>query len=158
MKTALVATSFALVLASISTPAVAQSRFCIGGDLDHLTATDRAACTATLQAARSAAATMHAPDGWHFVVVCGEEGWKDYASFSSRGEAALVNASADTNLDEHTTYFREARMHNGGARGLQGVVAHEIASIVLKTDDEGAIQTQVATWERKGFTQVASLR
>ena len=142
----------------ISASAVAQTRFCMGGDLDHLSQTDRAACSATVQAVRNAAATMHAPDGWHFVVVCGEDGWQSYSAFSIHGEEALQNASADTDRDQQTTFFREERLHTPQAHGLQRVVAHEVASILLKTDDESTIQTQMATWERQSTVQEASLR
>ena len=102
--------------------------------------------------------SLHAPDGWHFVVVCGEEGWKSYAAFSPRGEAVLEEASADTDLAGRTTYFREDRLHTPQPHGLQRVLAHEIASIVLKTDDENAIQAQMATWERNGQVQEAMLQ
>ena len=158
MKTSFVSLSLALVATFVSLPAVAQTRFCMGGDLDHISAAERAECSATTEAVRSAAASMHAPQGWHFVVVCGEEGWKSYAAFSSHSEATLESASADTNLDEQTTFFREDRLHTPQAHGLQRVVAHEIASIVLKTDDENAIQTQMASWERAGQVQEASLQ
>ncbi len=153
-------TSLSLTLAAtlLSVPAVAQTRFCVGGDLDHLSSTDRASCSATLQAVRLAAASMHAPADWHFVVVCGEEGWKQYAAFSARGEANLEDASADTDLQGRETFFRSERMHGPNAQTLQHVVAHEFASILLKTDDENAIQTQMASWERESQVQEASLR
>ena len=158
MKINFASLSLALAATLLSVPSVAQTRFCIGGNLDHLSASERADCSATMQAVRYAAASLHAPDDWHFVVVCGEEGWKNYAAFSSRSEAALEDASADTDREEHTTYFREDRLHTPQAHGLRRVVAHEIASIVLKTDDENAIQTQLATWERDGQVQEAYLQ
>ncbi len=158
MKRTAAALTFALAATLTSTSAVAQTRVCIGGDLDHLSSTERASCSATMQAVRSAAAVMHAPNDWHFVVVCGEDGWKDYAAFSTHGEAVLQAAAADTNLDQQTTYFREDRLHTPQAHGLQHVVAHEIAAILLKTDDENAIQTQMATWERNGQVQEALLK
>ena len=158
MKTSFASLSLALAATLFSIPAVAQTRFCIGGNLDHLSANDRADCSATMQAVRATAASMHAPDDWHFVVVCGEEGWKSYAAFSTRSEAAIENASADTDLAQRTTYFREDRLHTPQAHGLRRVVAHEIASIILKTDDENAIQTQLAAWERDGQVQEALLQ
>ncbi len=142
----------------LAVPALAQTRVCVGGDLEHLSSANRAACNATAQAVRSTADRLHAPDGWHFVVVCGEEGWKQYAPFSPRGEEAIADAAADTDAEQHTTYLREDRLHTAQPRGLQRVVAHEIASILLKTDDEVAIQTQMATWERQSFPQQASLK
>ncbi len=153
--------STALLLASaaaLSASSVAQTRFCIGGDLDRLSAADRTACSATMQAVRNVASTMHAPEGWHFVVVCGEAGWKSYTAFSTRGEAALESASADTNRVEQTTYFREDRLHSTEAHGLRRVVAHEVASILLKTDDENAIQAQMVSLEAAGQVQQALLR
>ena len=156
MRSCFSAPILAVAASLLSIASVAQTRFCIGGDLDHISAADRATCSATMQAVRTAAASLHAPDGWHFVVVCGEEGWKNYASFSSRGEAVLERI-ADTDHGQQTTYFREGNLHTTQVHGLERVVAHEIASIMLKTDDEVAIQAQVATWERKGQVQEALL-
>lgn len=156
--------SLALSVAAIltSTTAVAQTRYCIGGDLDHLSSTERSACNATMQAVRAAATSMHAPEGWHFVVVCGEGGWKSYTAFSSRGEAALETAAADTDLTQGTTYLREDRLHTAQAhgleRGLERVVEHEVASIQLKSTDEVAIQAQMAILERGNHVQEALLR
>lgn len=158
MKLLLAPAALALAATLVPVSAVAQTRFCMGGDLDHLTQTDRAACSATVQAVRTAASSMHAPDGWHFVVVCGEEGWKSYAAFSTHSEDVLENASADTNREEQTTYFREDRLHTPQAHSLQRVVAHEMASILLKTDNESAIQTQMAAWERQSNVQEAYLQ
>ena len=158
MKNSFASLSLALAATLLSVPAIAQTRFCIGGDLDHLSASDRADCSATMQAVRFAAASMHAPNDWHFVVVCGEEGWKNYAAFSTHSEAVLEDAAADTDREQHTTYFREDRLHTPQAHGLRRVVAHEVASILLKTDDENAIEAQLAAWERDSHIQEASLQ
>lgn len=158
MKFALTALPATVAMTMLCAPAVAQTRFCVGGDLDHLTTAQRQACNATLNAVRSTAATLHAPDGWHFVVVCGEDGWKQYAAFSERGEDAVQDAAADTDLEEHTTFLRESSLHGPQPHSLQRVVAHELAAILLKTDDEAAIQTQMASWERQSQTQEASLK
>ena len=141
----------------ITASAVAQTRFCIGGDLDHITAADRAACSTTMQAVRAEASRLHAPDDWHFVVVCGEQGWTQYTAFSSRGAEALNGAAADTDLEEHTTYLRESSLNAPQPHSLQHAVAHEIAAITLKTHDELAIQNQIAVWERGNLTQTALL-
>ena len=147
----------ALAATLLSTSAVAQTRYCIGGDLQHLSANERAACSATMNAVRNQAASLHAPSDWHFIVVCGEEGWKQYAAFSVHDEASLENASADTDRDQRTTFFREDRLHTPEPHSLQRVVTHELASILLKTDDEVTIQTQMATWEHESMTQQASI-
>ena len=156
MRSCFSAPLLAVAVSLFSVASVAQTRFCIGGDLDHISSTERATCSATMQAVRAAAANLHAPGDWHFVVVCGEEGWKNYASFSSRGEAVL-DRMADTDHAQQTTYLREGSLHTAEAGGLERAVAHEVASILLKSDDEVAIQTQMAVWERKGEVQEALL-
>ncbi len=125
-------------------PAIAQTRYCIGGDLDNMTAAQKNTCSAKLGAVRQLAAAYGAPQDWHFVVVCGEEGWKQYAGYSMREDGVLQNAAADTNLEQHETFLREDRLD--GVGGLQRVVAHEMASIVLHTNDELAIQKQMNVW------------
>ncbi len=158
MRTRFTAVLLTSAAALLTSSAVAQTRVCIGGDLDRLSAGDRSACATTVQAVRSAAESMHAPDGWHFVVVCGEQGWKSYAAFSSRSEAALENVAADTNLAEHTTYFRQDHLVTPDAHGLRRVVAHEVASILLKTDDENAIAAKMISLESTGLVQEALVR
>lgn len=136
----------ALLTPCFALPLAAQGRFCIGGDLDHLPAAQRTACSAKLAAVRGAAQRFGAPGDWHFVLVCGEEGWKDYVAFVARGDGSLERASADTDLSSHSTYLREDRLHAGEPNALERVVAREIATIVLKTADEIAIATQVTAW------------
>ena len=94
-------------VAILSATAVAQTRFCVGGDLDHLSSSERSSCNATMNAVRHAVSTMPAPADWHFVVVCGEEGWKQYTAFSTRDEISLSGAAADTDRGQRTTYLRE---------------------------------------------------
>ena len=157
MKFTAALSSLTVAATLLQVSAVAQIRFCIGGDLDHLPASDRAACDATMQVVRTAAIRMHEPLDWHFVVVCGEDGWKQYAAFSSRGADAVANDVADTNLEEHTTYLREGGLHGPQPRSLERTVAHELAAITLQTHDEVSIQNQMAAWERSSLTQTASL-
>ena len=157
MTRSLLFKSVALAGMMTCTFAVAQTRYCIGGDLDHLSATEKAACNTTMEAVRSAASSLHAPDGWHFVVVCGEEGWKNYAAFSTTGATDLETAAADTDRDQQTTFLREASLHTNEPHGLQRAVAHEVASILLNTHDEPAIVAQMAAWERESRVQQASL-
>lgn len=158
MRTRFTALLTAASAALLSLPSVAQTRICIGGDLDHLSAPERAACSATAQAVRNEATSLHAPKGWHFVVVCGEEGWKSYAAFSSHPEALLENASVDTDRDQQTTYLREDRLRPTQHEGLHRIVAHEVASILLNTDSEVAIQAQMARWEGAQHSQIALLQ
>lgn len=147
--------SFApLAAALLCTSAVAQTRFCIGGDLDHLSTAQKAECSAKLQAVKAAAGSFHVTDGWHFVMVCGEEGWKDYAAFAM--DDTLLNASADTHLDQHETFLRSDKFDLQNPAMLQRTVAREVAGIVLHSHDEVAINNQVNRWmsqasERSGL-------
>lgn len=97
-------------LLSTFLPAVAQMRVCMGGNLDTLSAAERRGCEEQVARARTAADDAHAPADWHFVVVCGEDGWKDYMAFSNTGESTLANASADTDVANKTTFLRGTRM------------------------------------------------
>ena len=140
----------ALLLAlagALSLSAHAQSRFCLGGDLQHLSTAQRSSCTAKLAQVRSAAQRFGAPDGWHFVMVCGEENWKAYAPFSTRSPQELERASADTDLLAHTTYVRELKLEPSGAlSSSESVLARVVAATVLQTTDEAAIQAKVNSW------------
>ncbi len=150
MRTRLTALLLCSAATVLSIPSVAQTRYCIGGDLDHLSVAEKSACTATAQAVQASAASMQAPEGWHFVVVCGEEGWKSYSAFSTHAEATLAMAAADTDLLQQTTYFRGDRLQEAKSGELRRFVAHEVAGILLHTDREEAIQTQLATWTHTG--------
>lgn len=108
------------LLVCLTLGAQAQSRFCLGGELDQLSTAQRTACSAKLASVRDAARRFGAPEGWHFVLVCGEEGWKSYAAFSSRTAAELENASADTDSAAHSTYLREEKL--GAARSPESTL------------------------------------
>ena len=138
--------SLAIASTLLCASAVAQTRFCIGGDLDHMSQTQRVACNAKMQAVKQATAALHAPEDWHFVVVCGENGWKSYAAYSMDDNAALLSADADTNLDRRETFLREDRLDMVNLRSLQRVVAHEVAEITLRSKDEIAINRQMGLW------------
>ncbi len=140
------ALAFAAVTLLMSVPAVAQTRFCIGGDLEGLSAGERASCNAAKDTAKLTAARLQAPEDWHFVIVCGEQGWKDYTAVAQQGEVALNDSAADTDLDQHVTYLRESRLRESQNHPLQPVVAHEVASIKLGTHDERMIEAQVSAW------------
>ncbi len=137
---------FAIASTLLCASAAAQTRFCIGGDLDHLSPAQKAACSAKMRAVKVAAADLHAPEDWHFVVVCGEEGWKSYAAYAMDESSNLLNAVADTHLEQHETFFREDRLDIADVRALQHVVAHEVAGIALHSKDETAINHQVKLW------------
>ena len=71
----------ALVLLSFSAVAVAQTKFCIGGELDSLTPAQVSVCKAKSVSLRQEAKLTGTPENWHYVVICDEAGWNDYAAF-----------------------------------------------------------------------------
>jgi hypothetical protein len=99
----------------ISLPACAQVKVCMGGNLDGLTASQKSVCEDQVRMTRQAATATNAPADWHFVVVCDEDGWKDYTAFAQQDGASLQAASADTNFAERTTFLRGARMTSENA-------------------------------------------
>ena len=133
-----------LAITALQTSAVAQVRFCIGGVLDHLPSTQRSACATKLQAVRRLATTLGAPDDWHFVLVCGEEGWTDYSIYAKGGPDRLADRSADTNLNERETFLREASLNSAELESSNGIIAHEVAAAVLGSKDEVAIRAEIA--------------
>ncbi|SEB47377.1 hypothetical protein [Terriglobus roseus] len=110
----------ALVLAAtlvISLSAIAQTKVCMGGNLDTMTSTEKQTCENQVSMARTAAANSNISGDWHFVVVCGEDGWKDYAAFSQQGEAQLRTAAADTDYANKTTFLRGTRLNSAEVAG-----------------------------------------
>ena len=124
--------------------AIAQTRVCLGGDLGHLTPAQKTACSADIQAVRSLAAAMHAPDGWHFVVVCGEESWKQYAAYTMRDDQSLLSAAADTNFATRETFLRESRPDQGGQMSLKSVLAREVAGIVSHNIQRASVDAELS--------------
>ena len=55
---------------------------------------------------RNAVKQRGAPADWHFVVVCDEAGWKDYASFSATEPGLLAGASYSTDPRLRWTFLR----------------------------------------------------
>ena len=107
-----------LLLLSFASAALAQTHFCIAGDLDGLSATQVAECQTKLTNMREAAKRHGAPTGWHFVVVCDESGWTDYASFvAAPGAPTLEEAAFHTDRGMHWTFVRGSRMDAGSAEG-----------------------------------------
>ena len=129
-----------------ATAATAQIRYCVAGDLSQMKPAEKAACSAQLQTVRQAAAAFHAPQDWHFVLVCGENGWKDYSAYATGNGSALDGVYADTNAGNHETFLRASLSGDQMDATLQRTIAHEVASVLLNSKDEAAIQKQVALW------------
>jgi len=144
-------------LLSLAVHASAENSVCIGGDLDHLNAAQKAICQATANQIRSEAVKFNAPGDWHFFVLCTETDWKVYTTFSKRNPMSLASLGADTDLEQHRTFFNGEHLHAANALGLDKIVAHEVASALLKSTDEKAIQTQVAVWLPDTATSIRTL-
>jgi hypothetical protein len=124
--------------------ASAENRVCIGGDLDHLSEVQKSSCWNIAHQVGSDAAKFHAPDGWHFYVICTDADWKAYATFSKRSAAELATLNADTDVQQRVTFLRGERLLKADASGLDQILVHEVASALLKSTDETQIKKQVA--------------
>lgn len=142
--------SLALLATLVTSSAVAQTRFCIGGDLDHMNAAEMNTCRAEVEAVKAMTASLHTPANWHFVVVCGTNGWKQYAAYTQGDAAALADAVVDTNLEQHETFLRGDRIDVHQLPALRRYMNHEVASMILNSKDEAAIQRQMAMWSEAG--------
>ena len=119
-----------LLLLSVPSAAVAQTHFCIAGDLDQMSVTQVSACKAKLANVREAVKRRGAPTGWHFVVVCDESGWSDYASFVAPGAPPLAAAAFHTDRGLHWTFVRGSRMDPDSAEGADTLLAVALKGVV----------------------------
>ncbi len=102
--------TLSLFLLGLASSAVAQTHFCIAGDLDRLDASQVAECQAKMTSVRDAVRRRGAPSGWHFVVVCDETGWSDYANFIAPSAGPLGDAAFHTDGSLHWTFVRGSQM------------------------------------------------
>ncbi len=144
MKPSSMLSAFTVAGAVLCASAVAQARFCIGGDLEHLSKAQKDACSAKMQAVRNVANTLHAPASWHFVVVCGEEGWKQYAAYTMGAEADVLAAVADTNYEQHETFLRESALQQGAGSSIESSVARQVAEILSHSGQDAGLDTASA--------------
>ncbi len=112
-----------LVLLAVSTSSVAQTKFCIGGDLDSLSPAAIASCKAKSSDLRAAALLRGVPRDWHFVTVCDEASWKAYASLAGNRRASVVNASENTDRELRFTFVRGSRIAEGRPDQVDNVLA-----------------------------------
>ncbi len=133
------------VLLSFAVQASAEPRVCIGGDLDHLTATEKNNCRASADRLRMDADRFHAPADWHFFVICTEADWTMYTSLTKH-TAGLESLEVDTDVQHRRTFFRGSALANPDRTHVRRLIAHEAASALLGNGDEVAIQKQVAAW------------
>jgi hypothetical protein len=123
----------ALSLLLVSLPAaLAQTHFCVAGDLDHLNATQVADCQTKMSNVREAVKRRGAPSGWHFVVVCDESGWTNYASFVASGAHMPDEATFHTDQNLHWTFVRGSRMEADSAAGADTLLAGALKGISPK--------------------------
>jgi hypothetical protein len=145
-------------LLALAFHASAESRVCIGGDLDHLNEAQKSGCWNSAHQIGNYAAKFHAPADWHFFVVCTDSDWKAYTAFSKRKAADLAALGADTDLEKRVTFFRGEWLRNIPVQGLNQAVAHEVAIALLQSTDEKIIQRQVALWVPETDTTAPVLR
>lgn len=134
----------------------AEPRVCIGGDLDHLSQTEKSSCRASAEQVRRDAIRFHAPDDWHFYVVCTESDWAMYAAISEKA-SSLASLTVDTDLKRRTTFFRGATLAMEDSPTVHRLIAHEAARGLLQSTDEVAIAKQMAVWIPDGSESAVAL-
>ena len=118
-----------LLFFCLSASAVAETHFCIGGELDQMSSTQVAACQTKMTEIRNAVKRHGAPAGWHFVVVCDESGWLDYASLAGGERARTVKASYATDAQMHWTFVRGSRMDTDEPAEAEMILAAALKSV-----------------------------
>ncbi len=113
----------------LSTSLVAETHFCVGGDLDHMTPAAIAACRAKMSGVRDAAKQRGVPAGWHFVVVCDEAGWKEYASFSHEERGLLTGAGYSTDPQLRWTFLRGSALDANQPEATATILSTSLESV-----------------------------
>ena len=106
--------------------ATAQTHYCIGGDLDHLSAAEVNSCHSKMLDVREAVKRRGAPSGWRFLVVCDESGWRDVASITGKDSSALRLAEFSTDTTEHVTFLRGSHMDTANAGQMLNASLHGV--------------------------------
>lgn len=112
-------------LLTLALPAIAQTHFCVGGDLDHLSPAEVTSCRAKMTEVREAVRRRGAPSGWHFLIVCDESSWHDVAALTGQATAALRNVDFHTDREQQVTFIRGshvAEQDGTAARLLQAAL------------------------------------
>lgn len=119
-----------LLAATAALPAVAQTHYCMGGDLDHLSPVEMSSCRAKMTEVRDAVRRRGAPSGWRFLVVCDEGSWNDVAELTGKAAATLQNVDFQTDRAMQVTFIRgshvaeqdgtAARLLNAALDGVPG--------------------------------------
>jgi hypothetical protein len=118
-----------LLFLALSGTLVAQTHFCIGGDLDHLAPASIATCQAKMSGVRDAAKRQGVPANWHFVVVCDEAGWKEYTSFSSHEDGLLAGAGYSTDPRLRWTFLRGSQLDTDQPQAAATMVSMAIENV-----------------------------
>jgi len=124
--------------------ASAENPVCIGGDVDRLSAVQKASCWGLADRVRLGTTKFQPPADWHFYVLCTDSDWKKYAAFSTRSAQQLATLDADTDVRNHITYLRGEHLLAANLSGLDGILAHEVASAQLGSTNEELLKKQVA--------------
>ena len=121
--------SCGLLLLAISASVAAETHFCIAGDVDHLNAAEVAACQSKMIGVREAVRQHGAPADWHFVVVCDEAGWKEYASFGSDSPGSLADAGYNTDPRLRWTFLRGSELNAGQPQTIASTLSMALKSV-----------------------------
>ena len=111
------------LLAGLSLSAVAQTKVCIGGDLDNLSQAQIAACQMKSSGVQAAARSMGVRSDWHIIVVCDDAGWSDYASFTGKSVAAVMETDEQTDLPTRTTFVRGSKLEINQKHAMERLLA-----------------------------------
>ena len=134
-----------VLLLALSTSLVGQTHFCIGGDVDHLTPANIAACRATLPSIREAVRQRGISADWHFVVVCDEAGWKEYTSFSRMETGLLSGADYSTDTRLHWTFLRGSELQTGDPQAAADVLTMALDSLPRQKSSPAGAAPQNST-------------
>ena len=118
-----------LLLVGLSASLVAETHFCIAGDLDDLSPVAVAACQAKMTGLRNVVKQRGAPANWHFVVVCDEAGWKEYTSFSRDARGTFSGAGYSTDPQLRWTFLRGADLSTEQPQATAGVLDRALDTI-----------------------------
>lgn len=129
----------------LSANAVAQNRVSVVSNFAHEGAGLAPACQQEADLFMTLAAKFPAPNNWRFVIVCDEPSWDSWYKKQAQYSKKIELWSA-TFLESRMTFIRGwALTHYDATKGdptPAGIIAHEIATIMLHSTDEAQINVQ----------------
>jgi len=100
------------------------------------------------------------PSNWHFVIVCDDPSWDEFVRKSGQYKPGVI-VYGTTYVQSRVTYISGWRLLHpdtfSGAPTPARIVAHEIAHVVLKTEDDTKAEAQAAIWMRNADFTVSTI-